>query len=472
MRQPLVPWAALPVVFGLLLALPLPTSDAQAQDFSRALGGVGKLFKKAVRPPNFGGGSGSGKSGSKRDSGDGDSSDSSSDSSSEKQESSRAEAAKALKVLYLRQVEIEEQNRARELERARNVDLAVREFIDELRRQHAVLRNERRIDVSVAQGTNINEVTEGTVKSAIEAAFDKAGLNAFARMAGEMWTRDRLLVRIVDRAKFQLEPYFTGVGARGPSMENLKEEVFPKSARYVYATALEMSEIIGVSHSFDRFMRTVYENSDSDDDRFVTSGSESKYEQYVTAAINAVPLKKFVRDGGAVAADPLGLERNFQFRFRARRALYDCLSSNYAQFYRGSRRPTGGGQTVEAAYSGSSAPTAPSSRGVQIETGQLSAPTAAAKTPAPSASATAAASAPATPVASLEQSKLDWDQAQTRLASACGGRIAAIASARIQPVPARWTSTGDNSGTGAAKGDVQPAMEKEDTQSEEDAEQQ
>ena len=469
MRQPIFPWAALPVVFGLLLALPFAPMEAEAQDFGRALGGFGKVLKKAVRPPNFGGGSGSGKSSSRHGSDDGDSSESSSDTSSEKAESSRAEAAKALKVLYLRQAEIAEQNRARELERARNVDLAVREFIEELRRQHADLRSARRIDVSVAQGTNINEVTEGTVKNAIEAAFDKAGLNAFARMAGEMWTRDRLLVRIVDRAKLQLEPYFTGVGAKGPSMENLKEEVFPKSARYVYATALEMSEIIGVSHSFDRFMRTVYENSDADDDRFVTSGSESKYEQYVTAAINAVPLKKFVRDGGAVAADPLGLERNFQFRFRARRALYDCLSTNYAQFYRGGGGKSGGGQTVEAAYSGSSPAPAPASRGVKIETGQIAAPIAG--TPAPSASATAASS-PGTPVASLQQSKLDWDAAQAQLASACGGRIAAIASARIQPVPARWTSTGDNAGAGAGKSDVQPAVEQEDTHTEEDAEQQ
>jgi hypothetical protein len=74
------------------------------------------------------------------------------------------------------------------------------------------------------------------------------------------------------------------------------------------------------------------------------------------------------------------------------------------------------------------------------------------------------------PVASLQQSKLDWDGAQAQLASECGGRIATIASTRIQPVPARWTSTGDTAGT--PNNDLQPAMEKEEQQSEEDAEQQ
>jgi hypothetical protein len=68
-------------------------------------------------------------------------------------------------------------------------------------------------------------------------------------------------VQILREAKQGIEPYFKGVGAKGPSMADLKD-VFAKSATAVYARALELAEIVGVSHSFDRFIRAIYENSD------------------------------------------------------------------------------------------------------------------------------------------------------------------------------------------------------------------
>ena len=112
----------------------------------------------------------------------------------------------------------------------------------------------------------LNQVTAGQVKVSIEDAYEKANLREFEKYTGELWTRDRLLVRTLRYATKNLGPYFEGVGAKGPSMDDLKD-LFAKSAHEVFAKALETNEIIGVSKSFDRFIRTIYEYSDTGDRR-------------------------------------------------------------------------------------------------------------------------------------------------------------------------------------------------------------
>jgi hypothetical protein len=112
-------------------------------------------------------------------------------------------------------------------------------------------------------------------------------------------------------------------------MEDLKK-VFVRVAREVYSRALEVSEVAGVSQSFDRFIRTIYEKSGKSNLHLWTDGADGKYERFVTAALGAVPRQKFIKEGASQAVDPLGLERQFKFRFRARRVIFDCLSSNYA----------------------------------------------------------------------------------------------------------------------------------------------
>lgn len=453
MRQPKAIYTSIFFVFTLLAGCSLWTPAADSRGFG--FGSIGHALKRAARIPDFrppsnggssghssrgsshdrgGGGGGGGSDGSGGGGSDSDDSSYSSDSATSKDDKkankaaeARLEAAKAAKNLYRNRKEIAEQNKARILERGRDVDQAIKDFIGKLTGLHKGLRKLTGVDAKVAAGTNINEVTEGSVKNAIEAAYDKAEFNEFASLAGEMWTRDRLLVRIVDDAQSRLGGYFNGVGAQGPSMTDLKNDVFPKSAHYVRGTALEVSEIIGVSHSYDRFIRTVYESVETGKSSPLATGGDSRYERFVTAAINSVPLKNFVKQGGAVAADAAGLERNFQFRFRARRVLYDCLSSNVPQLIR-----QGGGKTIDAAYqapAGAAGETG--GRGAQIDTAPES---------GPASNITTGALGKAE---ALKQTEVVWAQAQQQLGSACGSRIASLAGQKVHPVPAHWTSTGE-----------------------------
>jgi hypothetical protein len=231
--------------------------------------------------------------------------------------------------------EWQERERTARLERERNVDAAVSEFIGTLEEWHHRLRANNNANVRVSSGLNINQVTAGEVKKAIEDAYSAARLGDFERHAGEMWTRDRLMVRILRRAEAQLDPYFRGVGVKGTSMEDLKQ-LFESAAKHVHARALETAEIIGVSYSFDRFIQTIYENSDRADENLWTLGADGQYERLVSTAINSVPRKRFILDDKAQIGDSLGLTRQFQYRFRARRAVYDCLSAHYLDMVNGS----------------------------------------------------------------------------------------------------------------------------------------
>jgi hypothetical protein len=224
-------------------------------------------------------------------------------------------------------------------EENRNVDLAVSLFVGTLQAFHEQMNRELSRRSSSVRGDGVNQVTAGEVKRAVELAYQSGNLSHFDRFAGELWTRDRLQVQILREARHGLEPYYKGVGARGPSINDI-EKLLEVSARAVYGRALEVGEIIGVSHSFDRFIRTIYENSDRAPQSLVTVGADNHYERLLSRAINSVDRRNFIADGPVAERDPLGLERQFQFRFRARRVLYDCLSSSYVGLVMGnSGRP-------------------------------------------------------------------------------------------------------------------------------------
>ncbi|MEQ1578071.1 MAG: hypothetical protein ABL894_10495 [Hyphomicrobium sp.] len=445
MRQLKVVCSALFLTTGIyFVSSAFVNQPAVSQDFG--FRGFGKALKRATRIPQFNAPSNRGSSGTSSRSRDGSqernsggensdggaySSDSAAGPSREEQKANKAaearlEAARAAKNLYRYRKEIQEQDKARVLERGRDVDQAIKDFISKLADLHLSLRKKKGADARIAQGTTVNEVTEGSVRNAIEAAYDKAGLNAFARMAGEMWTKDRLLVRIVDHSQSQLGGYFNGVGAQGPSMNDLKADVFPKSASNVYGTALELSELIGVSHSYDRFVRTVYENVDPGKSNPLTNGGDSRYERFVTAAINSVPLQKFVKKSGAVSADAAGLERNFQFRFRARRTLYDCLSANVPKLMRQL-----GGTTIDAAHQAPAGPKEKTrSAGVQANSESVTGPGMPTGTVAPAGT--------------HNQFDAVWERTQQDLGSTCASRIAILAGEKVRPVPAHWSSDGDD----------------------------
>jgi hypothetical protein len=260
--------------------------------------------------------------------------DSGSDRSSKNEKRDTEAEARMAKQLAAMSAEAAEIRRASQMERQRNVETAIQSFLGVLAEGHASLQRQPDRSVRATKG-EINQVTAGQIKLAIEAAYERANLQEFEKFTGEVWTRDRLLVRILHCAAKQLGPYFQGVGAKGPSMDDLKE-LFQKAGREVFTTALETSEIIGVSKSFDRFIRTIYENSDNTSDVLWTTGADSKYERVTSGVIEAVWQRDFVEKGpGAIVADTQGLDRQFLYRFRARRALYECLAMSYPELSRG-----------------------------------------------------------------------------------------------------------------------------------------
>lgn len=320
-------------------------------------------------------------------------------------------------------------------ERNRNVEKAIAGFIEVLERQHIRLRGET---VNVRAGGTINQVTAGEVRSEVDKAYMQARLTDFDRFAGELWTRDRLTVQILREADRGIQPYFDGVGAKGPSMTDLKD-VFGKAAAAVYARALELAEIVGVSHSFDRFIRTIYENSDRVPESLWTIGADGQYERLLSRAINTIDRNYFIPDGPVVASDPHGLERLFQFRFRARRALYECLSAHYANMGAGQTGTDIGGAlpatlTIDNSLTGDG-----SSRGAVLASGP--------HIPPKAISATGGAQATSVTV---EDSQV-WRIVQGRVTGECNQSMRLVADdARdqgLEPVPARWDGGGDAQGS-------------------------
>lgn len=308
--------------------------------------GFDKAFKKVLKVPKLidPGGQGTRRSGSSS-SGDGSSGESSDTPTTNKEvkaEIDRLEQARLQRDIALNNKELEDVLRTAHLERQRNVEQAVKEFLNCLKGLHGI-SNEGGLcvvarDDRAGKSSEISQVTAGELTREAEEAYKQARLYDFERLAGELWTRERLIVRIIDRSRLELPPYFKGVGAKGPSMEDLKK-VFARVAQEVYSRALEVSEVAGVSQSFDRFIRTIYEKSGKSNLHLWTDGADGKYERFVTAALGAVPREKFIKEGASQAVDPLGLERQFKFRFRARRVIFDCLSSNYVSLVGNAKPP-------------------------------------------------------------------------------------------------------------------------------------
>ena len=423
-----------------------PTSEADARGFG--FGGARSIFKGAakalgVQPQsggsgggsshrNSGGGSGSGNSGGSDDG------DDNGDVGSKGLITASKNAAESRKVAK-KSEELADYERSLKVEHARNVDAAIDDFLDELRKQHqdllaGVKNSGRNFNVNTATSLQINQVTKGQISAAVDSVYDKQHLGDYDKFAGELWTRDRLKVRVLNVAETDLAPYFDGVGARGPSMDDING-LLDRSARFVYAEALELGEIIGVSHSFDRFIVTIYEQSSDNPGSLWTTGADGQYERLVSTVIDNVPRQKFVASDSTQIKDSLGLEKQFQFRFRARRAIYDCLSQNYSAL------ASGGGKTIEIASKG--VQPARSTRGASLDADANA-------QPAKSAAADAKIAPDAAPDAV-------WRHAQDYVKDVCRGPVMAVADAAskgdLKPVPARF----DSSNTAPPTSAVSPA---------------
>jgi hypothetical protein len=350
--------------------------------------------------------------------------------------------------------EINEIKRAKQQEDDRNVDLAVSRILRYIECKHQELRGanlwvclqlpwDNKVNVKVAAGVNINQVTAGEIKRAVEDAYKQGRLYEFERFAGELWTRDRLTVRLIRHAQARLDPYFDGVGAKGASMADLTD-LFARSARDVYAKALEVAEIIGVSHSFDRFIRTIYEYSDRADESLWTVGADGRYERLVTNYINAVPVELFILTAGTHGGDNQGLEKQFQFRFRARRSLYDCMSANYSQLV------GGGAKSIQVAATGQ----AETTRGAKLERTQNAAGAAGAQVE------TGAIKTPAA-LETFEEVPGAWRRAETQMSTVCRATLQRVTldatGGKIVPVSSRWDNAVESERGGRTENAVQPA---------------
>lgn len=412
---------------AIVAATPTPAS-AQFRNFGRAAGAVagaavvlgvlGSMQQGRAAVPRGSSGSRRGRSNSNEES-------SSSSSGTPAAQQTAVSAATRARNIAQQEAETQAINASNNMESDRNLQNALKAFIEDLRKRHQALLG-RGTNVRVATGLDINEVTEGSLRTAVEDAYRVAGLAAFERFSGEMWTRDRLTVFILRHARQKLPPYFVGAGARGPDMNELRS-VLANSARSVFSIALETSELMGVSHSFDRFIRTIYENSDRADGNLWTTGADGRYEKLMSELIERVPLPAA---GAAGAGDSSsqnlavqGVGRQFLARFRARRALYDCMSSSYPNLL-GSRAGLGRGPLIQTS-------------GATI--GADGGPDQAAADPTPLDAAAAAA-----------QTEQVWRQMQQRVAQTCSGRVPEVvrlvASGELRPQPVRY----DNAQGGVA----------------------
>jgi hypothetical protein len=315
-------------------ALSLP-DPALAQNMGSFLGGVivGGMMRGGIPQYRGRGGGGGGGGGSGEQDGQSD--------------KGKAQEAAANAVLIWDTVLQQKYNE--DSEENRNVSKAITRFVDVLKEQHRILRNGP--NANVRASSDIHQVTEGEVKTSVDKAYQEAELTDFDTLAGEIWTGDRLRVQILRQAEKGILPYFKGVGAKGPDMNNL-EQVFKEAAANVYANALELSDIVGASRSFDRFIRTIYENSDQAPASLWTVGADIQYERMLTTVINQVDRDYFVAnrvdiDNQRYATLGGQLSHRFDFRFRARRALYDCLAASYVGLI-----SSGPGGTINTSSSG------------------------------------------------------------------------------------------------------------------------
>ncbi len=200
---------------------------------------------------------------------------------------------------------------ARQQDEKRDVSNAIQVFIDDLTDRQQKITGIK--NVNAALNLNINQVTEAEIRRVVDAAYTRAGLAAFERFEAELWTKDRLTVRIIDEARKSLAQFFKGVGSKGPSLDDLAR-VFDITAADLHKSALETMELLGVGHSFERLINTIYENSDRSTQGFFEAGLDRRFE-------------KLEADVMSLKQEQAANSRNFLIAYRARRQFYDCMSN-------------------------------------------------------------------------------------------------------------------------------------------------
>jgi len=245
---------------------------------------------------------------------------------------------------------------------ARNVDKSIGLFIGDLADWDAELRtlsrSNSKLSVKAATTGELTEVTEDEIRRLLDNAYKSHGLKIF-EVDGEIWTKQRLQVLIVNKARAALRPFYNGVGAKGPGQEQLAR-VFDDAAGQIYQFAMETNELLGVSHSFDRLSRTIYEATDETNKNQAESAenlnnSEDIVEYFFNkalkskaAALDGVAGKPAQTDTQPVTPDAMQAvlvdDLSFALRYRARRTTFDCINIVYPKL----TEKAASGPTVEA----------------------------------------------------------------------------------------------------------------------------
>jgi hypothetical protein len=141
--------------------------------------------------------------------------------------------------------------------------------------------------------------------------------------------------------------------------------------------------------------------------------------------LDHVRREVFAQQGSSQVSDPLGLERQYQFRYRARRTLYDCFAANYGTLASGGAAPGAPRQEVGTA-----------ARGARIET---------------------ASNPPARPPAGVTITVVSdtggvWERAEAHVRGAClrlvEGVVKQAMEGGIPPQPARYDNSIPPTGAG------------------------
>lgn len=246
----------------------------------------------------------------------------------------------------------------------RDVDAAIVAFIDKLKSEHEALWANARSKAEVANLDEINAITEVDIRQSLDAAYLTNKLVAFDAFSAELWTRERLLVQVLREAMHRIEPYFDGIGAKGPTRADI-ETVLNQAAGAVYTRAFEVNELLGLAQSFDRFSRTIYERTDEADLQLASSAqkfvaAEDHFESFVSRELEVNRRKQAEAIQQALmqtSPDEQTVEKvdmvdhEFIVRYRARRVLFDCLDRGYAEIVDPADHASG--QTTDASLSSS-----------------------------------------------------------------------------------------------------------------------
>jgi hypothetical protein len=307
----------------------------------------------------------------------------------------------------------------------RDVDAAIVAFIDKLKIEHEALWANARSKAEVANLDEINAITEVDIRQSLDAAYLTNKLVAFDAFSAELWTRERLLVQVLREAMHRIEPYFDGVGAKGPTRQDV-ETVLSQAAGAIYTRAFEVNELLGLAQSFDRFSRTIYERTDEADLQLASSAqkfaaAEDHFESFVSRELEitrrkqaeAIQLALMQTSPDEQTVEKVDMvDHEFIVRYRARRVLFDCLDRGYAEII----EPAGdaAGKTSETALASST-------------DGSNAADTSAAN----------AQPANRTVVSSVESEPGLGQKVNAYMRSVCSPSIGQLVNDEIAPIPAR-----------------------------------